>query len=577
MKRERILDILICAEIIMMAITMVMTYYLELMTRATGTLILGLLFVMIVLSGLYRLSKARGVSFRSGCELFAQELKYKFKYERGRLIIRWASLIAGLVSFFAYVYYMSMVFGLTAMVSCLIILFILLHEKNYCPPKPGEKPFRFIVSFLSVLLGVCAMCLYWPNAIASYLQGFTILWSRGFHAVALIWGVLLISFSIWASYKLLLFLMLKGVSSQIDLLLENSRAVEMLEDVEVRLAPVSSPISVVWQGRKLLFLPPYMIPRAGHDGFVLTADERRAILEHEVVHLDLDGEARWHELKRREALKALLLAIVIVVGWEPILYLTLIMGLLIGAPLDLGLAGLWKAFSTIPKALSIIIEWCAELSVAAVALWLGFSGLMLASLGIIGSVYAVRFREARADFLAALRTGDPDAYERALRKAYQVRGSPVGSGPLMALCLAPVGGQEELEHGEEGLTELSLKEVARTRLADVLWFPKNLHPPLQGRLFVVRIAKALLSHGLRLEFRRSLEEVDYIRFSPNMEDLPRLKCLLQSMEELCRSKGRFTLRELEDVMAQKGFQFSYSELFGALVFLEDRGIAVVRP
>ena len=120
--------------------------------------------------------------------------------------------------------------------------------------------------------------------------------------------------------------------------------VEMLEDVEVRLAPVSSPISVVWRGRKLLLLPPYMMPRAGHDELVLTADERRAILEHEAVHLDLDGEARWHELKRRELLKALLLAVVITMGWELILYLTIIMGLLIGAPIDLGLAGLWKAF-----------------------------------------------------------------------------------------------------------------------------------------------------------------------------------------------------------------------------------------
>jgi len=68
-----------------------------------------------------------------------------------------------------------------------------------------------------------------------------------------------------------------------------------------------------------------------------------------------------------------------------------------------------------------------------------------------------------------------------------------------------------------------------------------------------------------------------LRLAPSPDDLPRIKCLLRPVQDICERRGRLKLCELEEVMSREGFKLSHAELFSALVFLDSRGIAVVKP
>jgi len=570
---------LVYAVITIIAITIAaFMYFSKAIAQFIRGILTGLITIALIVISLYGLGKTMG---GTGLVLkrWIEQLKWKFRYERVKFMIYCLALGCTIASFPMFLFYRNAVIGLICLVAALIAVSTEGY-RGYYPSEQLIRSYRFMRLCRSLVIIIFVFAVfynYWLKLLVSYLQVLPVLWFNGLFTTALIWGILLFSFNSWIFYKLLAFLTLRRASSQVRRLLKNSRLMETLKDVEIRSGLIGSPLSLIWRGRKIIFLPLYML-RTEHEGYTLIADELKPILEHEVVHLDLDGEVRWQELRRREELKAALFTIALTAGSGPIWYLTYVLSLLIGVPLDLGLIDFQDMFSIFSWAKTLIAKWFMVTSIEDLGLWLTFGLLVLSSLSLTGNVHAVRFREARADFLAVLRIGDPETYEQALRKAYQLRVSSRGLGPLTAFCFTPAKSSQELQRGEKSVNRLSLRDVAKTKLVDMLWFPRNFHPPLQGRFLVIEIAKALLNYGLSIEFKRTLKEVDYLRFVRyNLEDLPRLRCLLQSMEELCRSKGRFTLRELEDVMAQKGFQFSYSELFGALVFLEDRGIAVVRP
>ena len=385
----------------------------------------------------------------------------------------------------------------------------------------------------------------------------------------------------WFSYKLLSLLMAKVPRSDVNRLLKKSSKVDLgLAPLETRMANVRSPLALKWRGKGFIFVPVYMSP-SWPKSLSLSSNELRAVLEHEAIHIDLDGEARWEEVKRNEELRALCLAYIWLVVMSPtvLAIITFISGMFFAAltrpwalvpltqKLAIGLLGLAIRLFAVTINLSIACIWLLGL-------------LIFLSLTLTGNVIAVKFREARADFMAVLRTKDPETYKSALLRVYEMArrfsGSSKLCGSLLALCFAPPEGPDE--GARAGRPEnLSLGRIARTRLKDVLWFPKNVHPSLPERLFVVDVAGALLGDGLRVEFRRPLEEGDYLRLAPSPDDLPRIKCLLRSIQEICERRGRLKLAELEEAMSREGFKLSYAELFGALVFLDSRGIATVRP
>jgi len=229
---------------------------------------------------------------------------------------------------------------------------------------------------------------------------------------------------------------------------------------------------------------------------------------------------------------------------------------------------------------------------AAVALFI--SVLLLVTL-IDVQLLTVKFREARADFLAALKSRDPDALESALDKLRLIKEErrkgfsrtlisflkfPIiflfkgdTSDPLLAFYFAAPEPEAEERAEKEGI---SLRKILSFGLKDVIWVSKNVHPPIRERLYIIRMARALLEDGLPAEFCRELTERDYYDLAVSIETLDRIKCLMEGIYTLCKAKGKFTLRELEERMAEEGHELSYEELFSALAFLELRGIADIR-
>ena len=391
---------------------------------------------------------------------------------------------------------------------------------------------------------------------------------------------LYISILAWLSYKLFSLLMARAPRSDVNKLLKESYKVDLgLAPLEIRIANVGSPIALKWHGKGSIFVPIYMLP-LWPKRLSLSSDELRAILKHEAIHIDLDGEARWGEVKRNEELKSLYLACV----WSIVAIPVFALILFVSGMLFVALTEPW-AFVPLTQELAIetlgmIPQFFAETEAINLLVLCSVAIPIMTFFTLTGDEIAVRFREARADFMAVLKTRNLETYKSALLRVYEMArkfSSPSKlSGSLLALCFAPPEGLDEgvLARRPE---DLSLGRITRTRLKDVLWFPKNVHPSLPERLFVVDVAGALLSDGLRVEFRRPLKEGDYWRLAPSRADLPRIKCLLRSIQDICERKGRLKLCELEEAMSREGFKLSYAELFGALVFLDSRGMAAVRP
>jgi len=551
MRKERVLDILLYILSGVIAIAAVIG-------GDPALLIIGLYLILLLAYGL----KAKGVPRKP---LF--DIKLMLKYNRAEFTLAIVSISCLVLSFYLYSYlcyrvpgpflYKAPVFLLT-----LPAIYYLLYKDVFrLYIERGRRFFgfmRFLRPLFSFII-VMSFCVLFSFIVILIIMANVDVYVKmpvlAFYT----------PFLVWLLYKMFSLFMTKGPRSDVDKLLKESFNVSLSSiPFEVRIANVNSPLALVRRGRGYVFIPVYMSPFMPGRLF-LSSNELKAVLEHEATHIYLDGETRWEEVRRREELKSVYLAEA---------------GCLIIASISemvsVALTTKPWALTSLEQVIKIILDVLDIVLASIVA-----SVLMLfISFGYTGNILAARFREARADFIAVLKTGSPKAYKSALLRVYEMArkfsGSFKLSGSLLALCFAsPEGLDEGAQAGR--LEDLSLGRIARTRLKDVLWFPKNVHPSLPERLFVVDVAGALLSDGLRVEFRRPLEEGDYLRLAPSPDDLPRIKCLLRSIQDICEHRGRLKLCELEEAMSREGFKLSYAELFGALVFLDSRGIAAVRP
>ena len=455
--------------------------------------------------------------------------------------------------------------------------------------------FTFFISFMGLI----------------YLPSFTVMMSlcfadsTSFSGKLVILGIIALTPGVSAIvliYRLINVYRLKSVSSKIATL---KRHLIVKDDVESVLKPtglmavnVCMPPEILpwklgvlsWKGSSYLIIP---------KGCIFTGRELRAVLYHEGAHMALDTEVRYHELQRREQLKALLLGLLM--SPMPVFFFLLI-GFVLLFCYTLMLA---------PHMLFYIIHdyfiMTSELISGLIALLLlpqmftvystalpFIPVLLMATLLFNFEILAVKFREARADFLAALKSKDPDALESALDKLRLIKEErksllrtlisflkfPIAflfkgdtSDPLLAFYFAAPE-PEVRERAEK--KRISLRKILSFGLKDVIWISKNVHPPIRERLYIIRMARALLEDGLPVEFRRELTERDYYDLAESIETLDRTKCLMGGIYTLCKAKGKFTLRELEERMAEEGHELAYEELFSALALLELRGIAEIR-
>ena len=562
MKLKRALDALAIALLLSSVVITILSFFVHVMAIVYKAILIYLIAGMGVII-IYRAIEEMGGWrwFLRTCRIALSSMRHYDRYELAKIFINILLFACSIACFFMMLLYDDLLFGILSFLFFLGMPLLYKIPAPYYVPEVGRR-LQTVASLVRLAIGLV-------------LGGFAVsqLWFYAFYVIRMNWWapIPLMILGLWASYKLVCFITAREASSGISELLKRSEEVELLEGLEIRvLEHLPSPIAVEWRNGKFLFLPAYLLSND------VKSEWRQAILNHELTHLELDGWARWQELRRREELKAMLLGCTLLIVIFPALGLVMSLARsidiwrLTGEPVY----RLWPRLilDFINIMLDLFLMLLAGLGLAA---WM----FILISIGLTIGAHAVRFREARADFLAVLETGDPEAYRAALHMAYEKAGerlpddrAAVG-GPLMALCFAPPGGRAS--EGRSG--QLSLRSITRARLKDVLWFPKNVHSSLPEREFVIDMAGDLLGDGLRIEFRRPLEEADYLRFAASPDDLPRLKCLLSSMEELCRRDGRLRLRDLEEAMSREGFEFSYAELFGALVFLEDRGIASVGP
>jgi len=342
-----------------------------------------------------------------------------------------------------------------------------------------------------------------------------------------------------------------------------------------------------WRGGSYLILPKMHI---------FTERELRAVLCHESVHTALDTEVRFFELERRERVRASLLGPLVFSVPVPFMFLA---GIVVLSCFTLVFTPHMLPYVVYNFTLIVIVV--LRMLVKA----LMTSGLILGLLPVTYltfvmmsvpflEVLSVKFREARADFLATLKSKDPNALESALSKLRGIKERRKGflstlisslkffimfpfkgdtSDPFLAFYFAAPE-PEAKERAEK--ERIGLKKILSFGLKDVIWISKNVHPSIRERLYIIRMARALLEDGLPVEFRRELTERDYYDLAGSIETFDRIKCLMGGIYTLCKAKGRFTLKELEERMAEEGHELSYEELFSALAFLELRGIAEIR-